>query len=88
MQLRRVDAEDAVLGAVARLDRVAVERDDLGVWAERLRLRHAIALDQDHDDHDEHERDQLAERLGKLARGLGASVSVSGVLRSVTAQSR
>ncbi len=46
---------------------------------ERLGLRHAIALDQDHRDHDEHERDQLAERLRELARGLGIGFGVRGL---------
>ena len=78
-QLRRVDAKDAVLDAVARLDRVAVERGDLGVRAERHRFWHAIALDQNDEDDNEYQRDQLAERLSKLARRLAVGFGLWGL---------
>ena len=74
MQLRRVDAKDAVFGAVARSERVAVDRDDLRARPEGRHLDVTIALNQDHGDHDEHECDELAERLGKRAGRLPLAV--------------
>jgi len=71
--LRRIDAQDAVLGAIARPQRVAADGDDHRAEAERLGLRDAIALDEDHSEHDERKRDELAERLGKLERRLAVA---------------
>src|SRR5689334_1853690 len=65
MQLGRVDAEDAVLIAVAGAERIAVDRRDFGVGPKGRRLVAAIMLDEKRYDHNEGERDQLAERLGK-----------------------
>ena len=83
MQLRSVDAEDAVLVAIAGADRVAVDCRDLGVGPEGRRLHGAIALDQDDDERDQHERDHLADRLGQLPLGLGGVLGlIFGLLGS------
>jgi hypothetical protein len=65
VKLGRIDAEDAVLGAVAGSKRVAVDRDDLRAGSEGRRLVAAIALDQQCDDHQQNEGRELAKLLGQ-----------------------
>ena len=67
MQFRRVDAEQAVLAAIAHAERVPIDRHNLGVRAEWLGLDAAIELDEQGQDQEDYQCRELAEHLRERA---------------------